>query len=66
MEKERHLIQTKVDKELWRRFKVTVKDYENKTIREMLEDWMKFELLNHQVRDQGDVSGSFTRAWSIR
>lgn len=45
MIKARQLIQTKVDKELYIEFK-THKDYYGKSIREMFEEWMRFELLN--------------------
>lgn len=47
MKRERQLIQTKVDKELYFRFKVH-KDYLGKTIREMFEEWMRFELENRR------------------
>ena len=62
MEKERQLIQTKVDKELYLQFKV-IQDKEGYTLRKMFEDWMQFELNNYDSRMRGDVSGSFTRSW---
>ena len=65
MAEERQLIQTKVDKELYLRFKV-IQDKEGYTLRKMFEDWMKFELDNYDARMRGDVSGSFTRAWALR
>ena len=64
MEKERQLIQTKVDKDLYRRFKV-IQDKEGYTLRKMFEDWMKFELNNYDATMRGDVSGSFKRAWVL-
>ena len=45
MAKERQLIQTKVDKELYIKFR-THRDFHGKSNREMFEEWMRFELLN--------------------
>lgn len=58
MIKERQLIQTKVDKELYIEFK-THKDYFSKSIREMFEEWMRFELLNRNrdwIMNPSDLS----------
>lgn len=47
MAKERQLIQTKVDKELYIKFR-THRDFHGKSNREMFEEWMRFEILNRR------------------
>ena len=46
MVKELKLIQARVDKDLYNDFKTKVKRYHQKTVRWLLEDFMKTELLN--------------------
>ena len=51
MVKELKLIQARVDKELYNDFKTKVKRYHQKTVRWLLEDFMKTELLNINLTD---------------
>ena len=53
------LIQAKVDKELWKKFK-QLKEYQDRSYRSMFERFMRFEL-EHHIHNNAMQTDSFSR-----